>query len=83
MPTRRLTKQEPKRADVAVATAWVQNRLIFDETPLAEVAEEFNRYNRGWSLWTPSLGLSGSAVCIRPPILIPCSVFYERNRTSS
>jgi len=35
----------PKHADVAVATAWVQKRLIFEETPLAEVAEEFNRYN--------------------------------------
>jgi transmembrane sensor len=24
----------------------VQKRLIFEETPLSEVAEEFNRYNR-------------------------------------
>ncbi|MBL8268885.1 FecR family protein [Steroidobacter sp.] len=40
-------KQTPhaKRADVATATAWLQKRLIFDETPLAEVASEFNRYN--------------------------------------
>jgi transmembrane sensor len=28
------------------ATAWVQKRLIFEETPLGDVAEEFNRYNR-------------------------------------
>ncbi|HEY5756759.1 MAG TPA: FecR family protein [Steroidobacter sp.] len=34
-----------KRADIASATAWLQKRLIFDETPLAEVASEFNRYN--------------------------------------
>jgi transmembrane sensor len=36
----------PKRADTAAATAWVHKRLIFEETPLSEVAEEFNRYNR-------------------------------------
>jgi transmembrane sensor len=34
------------RADTGVATAWVQKRLIFDETPLRDVAEEFNRYSR-------------------------------------
>jgi transmembrane sensor len=37
---------KPTRADTAAATAWVQKRLIFEETPLNEVAEEFNRYNR-------------------------------------
>jgi transmembrane sensor len=37
---------KPTRADTAAATAWVQKRLIFEETPLSEVAEEFNRYNR-------------------------------------
>lgn len=37
---------KPTRADTAVATAWVQKRLIFEETPLSDVAEEFNRYNR-------------------------------------
>ena len=36
----------PTRADTVAATAWVQKRLIFEETPLNEVAEEFNRYNR-------------------------------------
>jgi len=40
----RVTK--PTRADTVAATAWVQKRLIFEETPLNEVAEEFNRYNR-------------------------------------
>lgn len=35
----------PKRTDVAAATAWTQGRLIFDSTPLPQVAEEFNRYN--------------------------------------
>jgi transmembrane sensor len=36
----------PTRADTIAATAWVQKRLIFEETPLSEVADEFNRYNR-------------------------------------
>jgi transmembrane sensor len=36
----------PTRTDTAAATAWVQKRLIFEETPLSEVADEFNRYNR-------------------------------------
>jgi len=40
------TLTKPTRADTAAATAWVQKRLIFEETPLNEVAEEFNRYNR-------------------------------------
>lgn len=34
-----------KRANIAAATAWTQQRLVFDSAPLAEVAEEFNRYN--------------------------------------
>ena len=37
---------KPTRTDIAIATAWVQKRLIFEETPLNDVAEEFNRYNR-------------------------------------
>jgi transmembrane sensor len=47
MPAQLPPKEQPKprRADVAVATAWVQKRLIFEETPLASVAEEFNRYS--------------------------------------
>jgi len=36
----------PMPTDVAAATAWIQKKLIFDATPLREVAEEFNRYNR-------------------------------------
>lgn len=35
----------PKRADVEAVTAWTQQRIVFDYTPLTEVAEEFNRYN--------------------------------------
>jgi len=36
----------PQPADVDTATAWTQRRLIFDSTPLDDVAEEFNRNNR-------------------------------------
>jgi transmembrane sensor len=35
----------PQRVDLASATAWTQRRLIFDDTKLADVADEFNRYN--------------------------------------
>jgi transmembrane sensor len=35
----------PHRANVSAATAWTQRRLVFESTPLTEVAEEFNRYN--------------------------------------
>jgi transmembrane sensor len=36
---------EPKAVNVTAATAWTQRQLIFEFTPLAEAAEEFNRYN--------------------------------------
>jgi len=35
----------PRPVDAGAATAWVQKRLVFEETPLSEVADEFNRYN--------------------------------------
>jgi len=35
----------PDHADVAAATAWTRRELVFESTPLAEVAQEFNRYN--------------------------------------
>jgi transmembrane sensor len=34
------------RTDTSVATAWLQKHLVFEETPLADVAEQFNRYSR-------------------------------------
>jgi len=36
---------QPSNADVAAATAWTRHELVFESTPLAEVAQEFNRYN--------------------------------------
>lgn len=35
----------PAHTDVAAATAWTQRELVFDATPLTDVAQEFNRYN--------------------------------------
>lgn len=35
----------PKVANITAATAWTQNRLVFESATLIEVADEFNRYN--------------------------------------
>ena len=35
----------PVHVDAAVATAWTQGKLIFDDTPLSQVVEAFNRYS--------------------------------------
>jgi transmembrane sensor len=35
----------PQPTNVAVATAWTRGQLEFDETPLLEVADDFNRYS--------------------------------------
>jgi len=43
--------------DAEAATAWRQQQLIFEETPLREIVGEFNRYNR-----TPQLRVEGTEV---------------------
>jgi transmembrane sensor len=35
----------PHKTNVATATAWTQQQLIFDSTPLSEAAAAFNRFN--------------------------------------
>lgn len=35
----------PARVDVQRATAWVREKIVFDQDPIAAVAAEFNRYN--------------------------------------
>ena len=64
----------PKRADVAAATAWVHKQLIFDETPLVEVAEEFNRYSTRRLVIVDaelgSLGVSGVYSSTQPDSLL-------------
>lgn len=37
--------EETDHANVANATAWTHHRFVFDGAPLAEVVDEFNRYN--------------------------------------
>lgn len=37
--------RRPERVDVSAATAWVQKRLVFDNTPLEKVAAQFNLYS--------------------------------------
>lgn len=44
-------------ANVARVTAWRQRQLVFDEDTLADIATEFNRYNR-----TPQIRIEGEAV---------------------
>lgn len=39
------TPELQHHANVASATAWTQRTLVFDSSPLTDVAEEFNRYN--------------------------------------
>lgn len=45
-PAKAAPKPTPKPANVEAATAWTQHSLVFDNTPLTEVAQEFNRYNK-------------------------------------
>ena len=37
---------QPVPADLNQALAWAQRRIVFEQRPLGEVAEEFNRYGR-------------------------------------
>lgn len=39
------TASIPARVDTSSVTAWTQRQLIFNRTTLADVVEEFNRYN--------------------------------------
>jgi transmembrane sensor len=39
-----MTAAQPVPVDVHQALAWVQHRIVFENRPLGEVAEEFNRY---------------------------------------
>lgn len=36
----------PNAVDVRAVTAWMQQRLVFDNTPLSKVAEQFNLYSK-------------------------------------
>jgi transmembrane sensor len=72
--TRATAAATPKRANVAAATAWTQRSLVFDFSPLTEVAEEFNRYNtRQLVIKDPelaSLHVSGVFSSVDPALLL-------------
>jgi transmembrane sensor len=64
----------PTPADVTAVTAWMQQRLIFDATPLEKVAQQFNLYSkRRLVIADPSLkvvGVSGVYSAADPSALI-------------
>jgi transmembrane sensor len=64
----------PRRVDLGAVVAWLQHRLVFEDTPLEKVAEEFNLYNRQrLVIADPSLrtiGVSGSYSISDPAALI-------------
>jgi len=66
--------QKRHKADVTAATAWIEQRLIFEATPLSDVAEEFNRYNtRRLVIADPrlrSVGISGVYSTADPASLV-------------
>ena len=53
-----VTRLEP--IDVIEVTAWRQRRLVFRKDTLADIAAEFNRYNR-----TPKIRVEGEALRLR------------------
>jgi transmembrane sensor len=66
--------RKPEQVDVSAATAWVQKRLVFDNTPLEEVAAQFNLYSsRRLVIVDPALrsvGISGVYSSADPVSLI-------------
>lgn len=64
----------PKVANIAAVTAWTHRSLVFDSSPLAEVAEEFNRYNtRQLVIENPQLAdfhVSGVFSSVDPTLLL-------------
>lgn len=66
--------RKPEHVDVSAATAWVQKRLVFDNTPLEQVAAQFNLYSsRRLVIVDPALrtvGISGVYSSADPVSLI-------------
>jgi transmembrane sensor len=65
---------KPKATNVSAATAWTRGQLEFDETPLAQVAEEFNRSSPRPLVLAGSMGgnlrISGVYSSVDPSSLI-------------
>ena len=49
------TARKTEHPNVGSATAWTKRQLVFDSASLAEVAEEFNRYNERKLVIDPSV----------------------------
>lgn len=68
------TADSPQPANIAAATAWTYRTLMFDSSPLTEVAEEFNRYNtRQLVITDPALAnihISGMFSSVDPALLL-------------
>ena len=64
----------PVHANIAAATAWTRGTLVFDGSRLADVVEEFNRYNeRQLAVRDPSLAdirISGVYSSTDPALLV-------------
>lgn len=64
----------PKPVDLSMVSGWLHQQLIFDDTPLEEVAKQFNLYNRRrLVIADPSLrtvGIGGSYSASDPAALI-------------
>jgi transmembrane sensor len=76
--------QRPAAVDVGAATAWTQKQIIFRDTPLRDVVEEFNRYNtrkmRVVDSDSQSIRISGAFASTDPASLLRAlntmNVFY-------
>ena len=70
----RASASSVKRADAGAATAWTRRSLMFDASPLPEVALEFNRYNsRRLVIDSPELAdfhVSGVFSAVDPVFLV-------------
>lgn len=64
----------PKRADLRMVTAWLHQRLIFNDTPLEKVAEQFNLYSKRRLViadpFLRSVGVSGVYSVTDPAALV-------------
>jgi transmembrane sensor len=73
-PAQTSTTPGPQPANVATVTAWTQHNLIFESSPLTDVAEEFNRYSRRPLVITDpdiaSIAISGMFSSADPALLL-------------
>jgi transmembrane sensor len=65
---------EPRAVDAAASTTWTERTLTFDNAPLSDVVEEFNRYNAKQIVLTDatleSLRISGVFAATKPISLL-------------